>query len=288
MNDVILITGAAGGIGQCLARQLSHRPVQLVLVDRDARGLAALRAELGEAILTYAADLCDETQLAALIDFVQQRCGRLDALVNNAAIVHVGPLTERSPASIRQELDINLLAPLLLSRLAIPLLQRSTNARLVTTVSLAGIFPTPESPIYCASKFGLRGAMLALAQDLAPQGIRVCCVLPSATDTPMLRHEAIAGGNALQFMDPPQSPETVARLLVRVLDRPRLESAPRVGELWLSRLAMLVPGLLPRLLPYFQRRGERGLRRYLTNLEQRGLAERHEGAWRLRQDGRPD
>lgn len=77
MSDVILITGAAGGIGQCLARQLSRRPVQLVLVDRDARGLAALRAELGETTLTYAADLCDEDQLAALIDFVQQHCGRL-------------------------------------------------------------------------------------------------------------------------------------------------------------------------------------------------------------------
>jgi len=89
-------------------------------------------------------------------------------------------------------------------------------------------------------------------------------------------------------MDPPQSPETVARLLVRVLDRPRLESAPRAGELWLSRLAMLVPDLLPRLLPFFQRRGERGLRCYLSDLEQRGLAERHEGTWRLRPDDRSD
>lgn len=281
MSEVILITGAAGGIGQCLCRQLIQRDVQLILADRDAARLEALCASLGERATPFALDLTDEQQVDALIAFIGERFGRLDALINNAAIVHVEPFATRSNASIRRELEINLLAPLLLTRQAVGLLEASRNARVVSTVSIAGIFPTAESPIYSASKFGLRGAMLSLALELEPRGIRVSCVLPSATDTPMLRQEAIDGGNALQFMDPPQAPEAVARNIVRMLDKPTLESAPKRSELWLTKLVMLFPNLLPRLLPLFQSRGERGMQRYLQGLEARGLVERKDGEWQL-------
>ena len=281
MSEIILITGAAGGIGQCLCRQLIQRDVHLILADRDAARLDTLCASLGERATPFPLDLTDEQQIAALITFIGERFGRLDALINNAAIVHVEPFAMRSQASIRRELEINLLAPLLLTRQAVGLLEASRNARVVSTVSIAGIFPTAESPIYSASKFGLRGAMLSLALELAPRGIKVCCVLPSATDTPMLRQEAIDGGNALQFMDPPQAPEAVARSIVRMLDKPNLETAPKSSELWLTKLVMLFPNRLPRLLPLFQRRGERGMQRYLQDLEARGLAARKEGKWQL-------
>lgn len=281
MSEIILITGAAGGIGQCLCRQLIQRDVHLILADRDAERLDTLCASLGERATPFPLDLTDEQQIEALITFIGERFGRLDALINNAAIVHVEAFATRSNASIRRELEINLLAPVLLTRQAIGLLETSRNARVVSTVSIAGIFPTAESPVYSASKFGLRGAMLSLALELAPRGIKVCCVLPSATDTPMLRQEAIDGGNALQFMDPPQTPEAVASNIVRILDKPSLESAPKSSELWLTKLVMLFPNLLPRLLPLFQSRGERGMQRYLQGLEARGLAERKEGRWQL-------
>jgi short-subunit dehydrogenase len=281
MSEIILITGAAGGIGQCLCRQLIQRDVQLILVDLDAARLESLCASLGERATPYALDLTDEQQICDLIAFVGERFGRLDGLINNAGIVLVDPFATRSSASIRRELDINLLAPLLLTRHAIGLLEASNNARVVSTVSIAGIFPTAESPIYSASKFGLRGAMLSLALELEPRGIRIACVLPSATDTPMLRQEAIAGGNALQFMDPPQSPEVVATCIVKALDKPGMERAPRASELWVCKLAMLFPNLLPRLLPILQKRGERGMQRYLEGLETRGLVERQDGKWKI-------
>lgn len=281
MSEIILITGAAGGIGQCLCRQLIQRDVQLILVDLDAARLESLCASLGERATPYALDLTDEQQICDLIAFVGERFGRLDGLINNAGIVLVDPFATRSSASIRRELDINLLAPLLLTRHAIDLLEASNNARVVSTVSIAGIFPTAESPIYSASKFGLRGAMLSLALELEPRGIRIACVLPSATDTPMLRQEAIAGGNALQFMDPPQSPEVVATCIVKALDKPGMERAPRASELWVCKLAMLFPNLLPRLLPILQKRGERGMQRYLEGLETRGLVERQDGKWKI-------
>ncbi len=181
---------------------------------------------------------------------------------------------ERSVESIEHELSVNLLAPLVLSRLAIPLLRKSSDPRICTTVSLGGIFPLGETPIYTASKFGLRGAMLAIGMDLGPKGITVGSVLPSATDTPMLRQEALDGGNSLQFLDPPQTPADVVKAFRKLLDKPRYEVYPKPSESWLVRVVMLVPSLIPRALPLFRGRGERGMEKYLKDLEERGLITR--------------
>ncbi|SIP93998.1 SDR family oxidoreductase [Aquipseudomonas alcaligenes] len=281
MSEIILITGAAGGIGQCLSQQLIQRDAELILADLDANRLAAQCAGLGVRARPFAIDITEEQQIDGLITFIRERFGRLDVLVNNAAIVRVGSFADRSTASIRRELDINLLAPLMLTHRCLDLLDHSRNARVVNTISIAGIFPTTESPIYSASKFGLRGAMLALAPELEQRGIQVSCIMPSATDTPMLRHEAVSGGSPLQFLDPPQTVETVVRHILQVLAKPKLETAPKRSELWLTRLLMLCPNLLPRLMPLLQSWGERGLKRYLSDLEKRGLAEQRNGKWRL-------
>ena len=88
----------------------------------------------------------------------------------------------------------------------------------------------------------------------------------------MLQREAVEGGNSLQFQDPPQTPDDVARCVLRMLDAPRLERYPKPSESWLVRVVMLVPNLLPRLIPLFRGRGERGQARYLAELRERGLA----------------
>jgi short-subunit dehydrogenase len=185
----------------------------------------------------------------------------------------------RSVESIEHELAVNLVSPLVLTRLAIPLLRGSRDPRVVTTVSLAGIFPQGETPIYAASKFGLRGAMLSIGLDLQAKGIRAGSVLPSAVDTRMLQQEAIDGGNSLQFQNPPQQPADVVRAMVSLLDRPRLEVYPRPGESVLTRVTMFAPNLLPRLLPLFRGKGERGMERYLRTLERRGLIRREGSRW---------
>jgi hypothetical protein len=97
----------------------------------------------------------------------------------------------------------------------------------------------------------------------------------------MLRREAVEGGNTLQFQDPPQQPADVVAAVVRLLDRPRLEVYPKPSESYLVRLAMLAPNLLPRLIPLFRRKGERGMARYLEELRNRGLARRDGGRWEL-------
>ena len=282
MNEVVLITGAAGGIGQAICERLIARGMRLALLDIDAARLQALAGRLGEQACAFALDLTDQAALTEVLAQIEARFGRLDILINNAAVAHVEAFDERSVASIVSELNINLIAPLVLTRLAIPLLRRSADARVISTVSLGGIFPLPETPIYAASKFGLRGAMLSIGLDLADKGIKVGSILPAATETPMLRKEAIDGGNALQFMDPPQQPEDVADQVLLMLDKPCLERTPKASESWLSSLAMLFPNLLPHSIRLLRKRGEKGMQRYLESLGERGLAERVDGRWELK------
>lgn len=278
---VALITGGAGGMGRAMARRLLQRGAHCLLVDINAAALQAAAAQLGAGVSTWQADLTQVAALEALAAHVDERHGRLDILVNNAAITVTGPFEQRPVQRMVDELQVNLVSPLLATRLLLPLLQRAPDPRVVSIASLGGLFPLPETTMYSASKFGLRGAMLCLALDGPRMGVRFSLIHPSATETPMLIREALEGGNTLQFMDPPQSPEDVAEQLMRALQAPKLEHYVRPSESWLVRLVMLMPNLLPRLLPLFARSGQKGHARYLQSLAQRGLIEQHDGRWRM-------
>jgi NAD(P)-dependent dehydrogenase (short-subunit alcohol dehydrogenase family) len=274
-GKVIVVTGGAGGIGRAFCRVAAARGATVIVVDLAARRAADLAGRLveplaGPAHLAVGADLTDVAQIEAMLARVDEHAGRIDVLVNNTGMTSSERFADRDLASIERELTLNTLSPLQVTRLAIPLLDRSADPRVITTVSLAGILPQAETPIYCASKFGLRGAMLSIALDLRHRGITVSSVLPSATDTPMLAREAIEGGNSLQFQDPPQKPGHVAAVMVGLLDRPRLEAYPKSGESWLVRVAMTVPNLLPLVLPFFEGKGRRGEQEYLRQLVARG------------------
>jgi NAD(P)-dependent dehydrogenase (short-subunit alcohol dehydrogenase family) len=285
-GKVMVVTGGAGGIGRAFCRVAAARGASVVVVDLAQARAQELAGRLvepagGPPHLAIGADLTDVAQIEAMLARVGEHAGRIDVLVNNSGMTSSARFADRDLASIDQEIALNTLSPLHVTRLAIPLLDRSADPRVITTVSLAGIFPQAETPIYCASKFGLRGAMLSIALDLRHRGITVSSVLPSATDTPMLAREAIEGGNSLQFQDPPQTPGHVAGVMIALLDRPRLEAYPKSGESWLVRVAMAVPNLLPVVLPFFEGKGRAGEQEYLRRLVARGDAVRVDGQLHL-------
>lgn len=281
-GKVIAITGGAGGIAGAFVGRAAARGATLAIIDRRGPAAEAVATGLiGSGHRAYAADLTDETQVRALVADLERDFGRLDVLVNNVGMSSQERFDERDVASIRTEIEVNLLSPLILTRLAIPLLRAARDPRVISTVSLGGIFPLGETPIYTASKFGLRGAMLAIGIDLADKGITCSSVLPSATDTPMLRQEAVEGGNSMQFQDPPQPPASVADAMMRLLDRPRLEIYPRYSESLLVRFATLFPNQLPRLMRLFRGKGRRGEQAYLRYLEAEGHVRRVGDGWEL-------
>ena len=281
-NKVILITGGAGGIGSHLAREFSAQGARMILLDLDQKRLDSVISELnGNDNLGIALDLTDRNAIAKAIAQVQSQYGHIDVLIPNAAITTTDRFDVRSIESIEYELDINLRSPLVIVRSCMDLLKKSNDPRIVTTVSLGGIFPLGETPMYTVSKFGLRGAMLSLSLDLASKGIKAGSVMPSATDTPMLQREAVEGGNSLQFMDPPQKTSDVVKAFKKMLDKPRFEVYPKPSESWLVRIAMLFPNQLPQLMPLFVGKGERGHKRYLKELENRGIARQVNGVWEI-------
>ena len=281
-DRVVVVTGGGGGIGSAFAKLAAGRGARLVLVDirPDAAGKVAADLPGGpHSVLT--GDLTLRADVERILAAIDAEHGRIDVLVNNAGMTSAERFDERSVESIEHELNVNLYAPLMMTRLAVDLLHGAPDPRVVTTVSLGGIFPLGETPIYTASKFGLRGAMLSISLDLRTKGILAGSVLPSATDTRMLRQEALDGGNALQFQDPPQTPEQVAKALMKVLDKRKIEAYPKLSESWLVKTAMLMPNALPRLMPLFRGKGERGMKKYLDDLRSRGLIETVDGVERL-------
>jgi len=281
-DKVIAVTGGAGGIGSAMCRRFASGGARCVVVDIDEARAKSVAEDLpGGGHLGLGCDLMDWTQIEQLFEHVGEECGRLDVLVNNVGMTSTERFDERSVASIEREIALNTTSPLVTTRLALPLLKASRDPRVISTVSLAGIFPQGETPVYCASKFGLRGAMLSIGLDLREKGVLAGSVLPSATDTPMLRREAVEGGNSMQFQEPPQQPSDVVAAVVSMLDKPRLEAYARPSESIGVRLAMLVPNLLPKILPFFRKRGDRGMVRYLEDLERRGLARRQGDRWEL-------
>jgi len=279
---VVVVTGGGGGIGSAFARMAADRGAQLVLVDIRPDAAGKVAADLpGGPHSVEVGDLTSRADVERILAAIETEHGRIDVLVNNAGMTSADRFDERTVESIELELNVNLYAPLMLTRLAVDLLRKSDDPRVVTTVSLGGIFPLGETPIYTASKFGLRGAMLSIALDLRTKGILAGSVLPSATDTRMLRQEALDGGNALQFQDPPQTPDQVARAMMKVLDKRRIEVYPKLSESWLVKTAMLMPNALPRLMPLFRGKGERGMKKYIDDLRRRGLIETVDGEDRL-------
>ncbi len=281
-DRVAVITGGAGGIGRAICEIFVARGIRCVLVDIDTTRLEAACRMYGPRAEPFAADLTRQADIDRLEAHLRHRFGRLDILVNNAAMTSTERFEVRSPQSIADELNLNLISPLVLTRVLLPLVRQAQRGRIINTVSLGGIFPLPETSIYSASKFGLRGAMLCLGLEAERLGIEVGSVLPSATETPGLMKEAIEGGNTLQFIDPPQSAQAVARQVSRMLDKPKLERYPRLSESWTVRFAMLFPNLLPRLIPLFRKKGERGHERYVQSLRARGLAVEVDGKLQLR------
>ncbi|MEY3470184.1 MAG: hypothetical protein RLZZ575_644 [Actinomycetota bacterium] len=281
-DKVFVITGAAGGIGSHLAKEVASQNAKVVALDINQNKLDQLINSLpGNDHLAICFDLTDKSEMKKATDQIASKYGRIDVLVNNAAITSAERFDERSLESIEQELSINLLSPLLFMRLAIDLLKKSKDPRIISTVSLGGIFPLGETPIYTTSKFGLRGAMLSLSLDLEKKGIKVSSILPSATDTAMLHKEAIEGGNTLQFLDPPQTTDDVIKSFKKTLDNPKFERYPKPSESWLVRIVMLVPDLLPKLMPLFVGRGNKGHKKYLKELENRGTIKLINGKYEL-------
>lgn len=173
VGKVALVTGASSGMGRAAAAMLA---------DGGARVFTAQRgAAAHEAIV---ADFTDPTVPAQVIEAVRDRAGQLDILINNAGVMREGTIEETSEDDWHLQLQVNLTAPFLLTRQAMPLLRQGGGA-IVNVGSIEGLGSNPRHPAYCASKAGLHGLTRAVAVDHGADGVRCNAVAPGWIDTPL-------------------------------------------------------------------------------------------------------
>jgi short-subunit dehydrogenase len=215
-----LVTGAGSGIGQALTDVLHARGDRLVLLARS-RDRADQLAARWDGAQTLVADLADPSSVSDL-----ELPGALDSVVHAAGVVALGPVAELTAKSWREQLDVNLVAPAELTRLALPAL-RSTRGTVVFVNSGAGLRANPEWGGYAASKHGLRALADALRGEEREHGVRVTSIYPGRTATPMQQRVHDHEGKEYDASDWLR-PETVADAILHVLDLPRDATIPDV------------------------------------------------------------
>lgn len=176
----VLVTGAARGIGRATTLWLAARGWDVIAGVRrpeDAQALA------GERITTVTLDITDGDQVAALDAVLPSR---LDAVVNNAGVVVIGPVEATPAAELRRQFEVNVVGQASVTQAVLPRL-RVSRGRVIFISSVSGLIATPMFGPYNASKFALEGLADAIRLELAPWGIRVVLIEPAQTDTDLWR-----------------------------------------------------------------------------------------------------
>jgi short-subunit dehydrogenase len=236
---VIVVTGAGHGIGRATALAVADRGAVVVAVDRDADALAELAAQIDA--LTVEVDVADPMHADRVIDATIAACGRVDAIVANAGIGYVGDFAVMPVEQISALLDVNLRAPMLLARAALPpLLAHGGPSALLFTTSIAGTVPVPTEAAYCLSKTALESFADSLREELRDTSIAVSTVRPGVvrTDFHTARNEPYD-----RSWPRPIPPERIATAIVEVLETgAERRTVPRWLDL-ASRARRTVPWL---------------------------------------------
>ncbi len=182
-GQTVIVTGAGGGIGQCLVAAFAGRGAQVMLVDREAsvHDVAARHA----GARSFIADITSEGDVARVVAEIVAVTGRIDVLVNNAAIGHVGPAEAVPDAEWSRVVEINLNAQYRMTRAVAPHMLAKGYGRVVFMASQAAVVGLDQHVAYCASKTGLLGMARCMAIEWGPRGITVNCVSPTVVNSPM-------------------------------------------------------------------------------------------------------
>lgn len=243
----VLLTGATGGIGLQTATVLATRGANLLLVGRNETRLSELRARLleyGTRIETVAADLATADGRQRLSAAAQAFPGGINVLINNAGINRFDLFDRQTGPDLEAVVNINLLAPMLLTQKLLPLLKQQQKAVVLNVGSIVGSIGLPGQVAYCSSKFGMHGFSEALRRELHGSSVRVVYVAPRSTDTdmndPLLREINERTGVSTD------DSSVVARHIADAITDTRRERFIGWPERLFVKINALIPGLVDR------------------------------------------
>ncbi|MEU7260888.1 SDR family oxidoreductase [Streptomyces rimosus] len=264
-GQVAVVTGAARGVGELLARKLSARGATLALVGLEPEELARVAASLHGEAAHWHADVTDHEVMAEVAREVKARFGKVDIVVANAGVASGGPFVDSDPVSWRRVIEVNLIGGAVTGRAFLPVLMES-RGYFLQIASLAAVTPAPMMTAYCASKSGVEAFAHSLRAEVGHKGVRVGVGYLSWTDTDMVR-----GADADDVMRElrqrlpwpsnktyPLSP-AVDRLVAGIERR-----SPHVYGQWWLRGMQAVRGYLPSVIGTM---GQREMRRFGSRIE---------------------
>lgn len=255
-RPVALLTGASGGIGSCLTQRLVAAGYHVLAFSRKGD------TPTQEHVTAVACDLTEPADIGAILAALKADNVAIQALVHCAGVITPQRMGVCDTTHAATQLGVNLQAPIFLTMQALALMPKG--ARIVFVNSMAALVPLEGSSIYTASKFGLRGFALSLAQDVRPRGIHVSSVFPGAVDTPMLRREMDNGGSPLNFVTPPATADHIAAIVEGLLKRPRLEVFCPSSDGVLAQFMLMMPRVWRMILPILLKKGLHGKKKYLA------------------------
>ncbi|NDJ25307.1 SDR family NAD(P)-dependent oxidoreductase [Nostoc sp. B(2019)] len=241
-GKVALITGASRGIGRAIALQLAQQGIQrLILVARDRQKLVEVASEIeamGVETAIVALDLTQSVDVNIAIAQLWRSYGPIHLLVNCAGVAYQNSFLQSKLPQVQEELSVNLLGMYTLTSLIARRMASQKQGTIVNVSSLMGKVAAPTMATYSATKFAILGFTQALRRELAEHNIRVIALLPSLTDTDMVRDLKL-----FRWVIP-MTPQQVAQVLVTGLQR----DAPEILVGWQCHLAVWCQRLAPWLL----------------------------------------
>ncbi|MFQ5608738.1 MAG: SDR family NAD(P)-dependent oxidoreductase [Woeseiaceae bacterium] len=257
-NKTAIITGGSEGVGAAAARLFADAGANLMLVARNKKNLEKIAEELRDKtrVEVFAMDVSDAEACVNVFKKAEYEFGRVDILVNNAGYHERGAVEDVPPNDLGKMIDVNLKAPIMLARIALPYLRDAGEGAIINVGSLAGRMPVPDSAGYSASKSGLRAFTYALAAELRGTDIKIAVVSPGPIDTGFIMAD-IDATTDLTFSQPLATAEEVAQAILDICGNKQIEQTLHVSSRVLTTLGYLFPGLRRVLVPLLRKKGAR-------------------------------
>lgn len=257
-EKVMIITGAAGGIGSATAHLFAKQGAVLVLTDIRREELEELGKDLkdsGAKTMVVEHDVTNPESWQSLMEKVKQEYGKLDILFNNAGVVQPGTAEKIAFDKIQQQVSVNFLGTIHGCRAALRIMKEQNFGKIINMASLGGIVPMPGEAVYSATKYAIRGYSLSLHAELhnSPIGITVVC--PDSVDTPQHDYELLFDETELSFIGKPLKPEKVAKGILKAARKKKPEILVPSGMGVFYRIGMAFPRLFFFLLPILEKIG---------------------------------